>query len=92
MPLPGLASIGGVTGRLKLAIDDAGLHYSVNGQARTLPVDTVVLCTGQDSQRALDDALRERGVPTTRIGGCDVASELDAQRAIAQATQLAYRL
>ena len=74
------------------AIDDAGLHYSVNGQEHTLPVDTIVLCTGQDSQRALDDALRERGVPTTRIGGCDVASELDAQRAIAQATQLAYRL
>ena len=73
-------------------IDDAGLHYTLNGEARTLPVDTVVLCTGQEPNRALHDALLQRGLTVHRIGGCDVASELDAQRAIDQATRLAVAI
>ena len=73
-------------------IDDEGLHYTVNGEVRHLPVDTVILCTGQDSFRPLDDALRARGVAAHHIGGCDVAAELDALRAIAQATRLAVSL
>jgi len=58
----------------------------------TLPVDTVVLCAGQESVRTLADELAARGVRTHIIGGADVAAELDAKRAIRQGTELAARL
>ncbi|ROR37829.1 FAD-dependent oxidoreductase [Kitasatospora cineracea] len=73
-------------------IDDAGLHVTVDGQEQVLPVDTVVLCAGQEPRRDLLDALRERGVEPHLIGGADVAAELDAKRAIDQGTRLAAAL
>jgi 2,4-dienoyl-CoA reductase (NADPH2) len=71
------------------AIDDDGLHYVVDGKARVLPVDHVVICAGQESDRALSDDLVARGIRTRLIGGADVAAELDAARAIDQAVRLA---
>ncbi|MFB7910994.1 FAD-dependent oxidoreductase [Kitasatospora sp. NPDC056076] len=73
-------------------IDDAGLHYTVDGERQLLPVDTVVLCTGQEPRRDLEAALRERGLSVHVIGGADVAAELDAKRAIKQGTELAATL
>jgi 2,4-dienoyl-CoA reductase (NADPH2) len=60
---------------------------------QVLAVDTVVLCTGQEPLRQLHDALLAAGhdagaVPVHLIGGADVAAELDAKRAIRQATEL----
>ncbi len=49
----------------------------------------MIICAGQEPQRELEDALRAKGQRVTVIGGADVAQELDARRAIAQATQLA---
>jgi len=74
------------------AIDDMGLHYTVEGKSHVLPVDHVVLCAGQDSNRTLYDALKEKGIAPRVIGGADVASELDALRAIDQATRLAVAI
>ncbi len=71
------------------AIDDDGLHYVVDGEARVLPVDNVVICAGQQSERALYDELVSRGIRLRLIGGADVAAELDAARAIEQAVRLA---
>ncbi len=71
------------------AIDDEGLHYTVNGERRLLAVDHVVLCAGQESERSLADALIALGVRTHVIGGAERAAELDALRAIDQATRLA---
>jgi 2,4-dienoyl-CoA reductase (NADPH2) len=68
-------------------IDDAGLHVLVDGEARVLEVDTIVICAGQEPRRELLPALRSAGVPTAVIGGADVAAELDARRAIAQGTR-----
>ena len=82
-------------------IDDAGLHISVpidptdknsDRVARLLEVDTVILCTGQESVRDLVEPLEALGMPVHVIGGADVAAELDAKRAIKQATELAARL
>ncbi|BFU46639.1 FAD-dependent oxidoreductase [Krasilnikovia sp. MM14-A1004] len=82
-------------------IDDEGLHISVSTdprndkaprESRVLPVDTVLLCAGQTSVRDLVAPLQERGVRVHVIGGADVAAELDAKRAIKQATELAARL
>ncbi|WP_374669539.1 FAD-dependent oxidoreductase [Ramlibacter sp.] len=74
------------------AIDDAGLHYTVNGERRVLAVDHVVLCAGQESERSLADELIALGVRTHVIGGAERAAELDALRAIDQATRLALAL
>ncbi|MEU4302028.1 NADPH-dependent 2,4-dienoyl-CoA reductase [Kitasatospora aureofaciens] len=82
----GVTMVAGATYDL---IDDAGLHFTVDGERQLLPVDTVVLCTGQEPRRDLDEALRERGLSVHVIGGADVAAELDAKRAIKQGTELA---
>ncbi|MFL6179195.1 MAG: FAD-dependent oxidoreductase, partial [Actinomycetes bacterium] len=71
------------------AIDDDGLHITVNGVAKTLEVDTVVVCAGQLPHRELYDELRGRGVSAHLIGGVSVAAELDAKRAIREGTELA---
>jgi 2,4-dienoyl-CoA reductase (NADPH2) len=73
-------------------IDDAGLHIVVNGQPQCLPVDTIVVCAGQEPRRELEAALRAAGVPVSLIGGADKAAELDAKRAIDQGTRLAAQL
>ncbi|MEU0374964.1 NADPH-dependent 2,4-dienoyl-CoA reductase [Streptomyces sp. NPDC006283] len=73
-------------------IDDEGLHLTVDGTASVLPVDTVVLCTGQEPQRGLYDELSAAGRTVHLIGGADVAAELDAKRAIDQGTRLAATL
>lgn len=73
-------------------IDDDGLHISLNGGQRCLPVDSVVVCAGQEPRRELEAGLRAAGIPLSLIGGADVAAELDAKRAIAQGTRLAATL
>ncbi|MFV1441468.1 MULTISPECIES: FAD-dependent oxidoreductase [unclassified Phaeobacter] len=76
-------------------IDDDGLHVSF-GEARENPTviaaDTVVLCSGQLSERSLADALAAQGTSCHVIGGADLAAELDAKRAINQGTRLAASL
>ncbi|MFE9535190.1 FAD-dependent oxidoreductase [Streptomyces sp. NPDC006691] len=73
-------------------IDDEGLHITVDGTSTVLPVDTVVLCTGQEPRRGLYEELTAAGAAVHLIGGADVAAELDAKRAIDQGTRLAAAL
>ncbi|MFE3072509.1 FAD-dependent oxidoreductase [Streptomyces sp. NPDC059247] len=73
-------------------IDDEGLHLTVDGRAQLLPVDTVVLCAGQEPRRDLYEELVAAGRTAHLIGGADVAAELDAKRAIDQGTRLAATL
>ena len=73
-------------------IDDAGLHITIADQPQTLAVDTVVLCTGQEPRRDLLAPLQAAGLKAQLIGGADIAAELDAKRAIRQATLLALSL
>lgn len=73
-------------------IDDDGLHITFGEKRerpRTLAVDTIVVCAGQESVRDLVDELKASGTATHVIGGADVAAELDAKRAIEQGTRLA---
>ena len=67
-------------------IDDQGLHLTVGDDPQVLPVDTVIICAGQDPLRELVDGLT---LPHHLIGGADEAGELDAKRAINQGTRLA---
>ena len=76
-------------------IDDRGVHLSYGEERRdptVIEVDTVVLCTGQESVNALGAQLAARGVSVHVIGGADVAAELDAKRAIRQGTEVAAAL
>jgi 2,4-dienoyl-CoA reductase (NADPH2) len=73
-------------------IDDAGLHIVSDGERQVLEVDNVVLCTGQEPLRDLLAPLQAAGVKTHVVGGADVATELDAKRAIRQASLVAASL
>lgn len=73
-------------------IDDDGFHITVDEQAQLLPVDTVIVCAGQESERGLFDILSTMRKGVHLIGGADVAMEIDAKRAIDQACRLAASL
>ena len=76
-----------------LKIDDDGLHIRVaDGEPQVLPVDTVIICAGQEPLRDLYDGLLAAGQKVHLIGGADVAAELDAKRAINQGSRLAAEL
>lgn len=85
----GVAMVAGVTYD---RIDDEGLHLTVDGEPQVLPVDTIVLCSGQEPRRGLYEELVAAGRAAHLIGGADVAAELDAKRAIYQGTRLAATL
>jgi 2,4-dienoyl-CoA reductase (NADPH2) len=71
------------------SITDAGLHITVGDESKVLDVDNVIICAGQEPQRELVESLKALKVNVELIGGADVASELDAKRAIKQGTELA---
>ncbi len=71
------------------AITAAGLQIIRNGTPILLPIDTIVICAGQIPNVVLCDRSPR---PPHIIGGADIASELDAKRAIDQGTRLASTL
>jgi 2,4-dienoyl-CoA reductase (NADPH2) len=77
-------------------IDDQGLHISQDGEQRLLDVDHVVICAGQEPLRELYNSEPEQDIKPARryhlIGGANIASELDAKRAIREGAELAASL
>jgi len=73
-------------------IDDQGLHLLQNGSPTVLEVDHIVVCAGQESLRNLQTPLVAAGCMVHLVGGSEEARELDAKRAIDQATRLAVTL
>ena len=71
-----------------LKVDDNGFHISINDEVQILPVDHVVKCAGQEPLRELYQGLLDAGQSVHLIGGADVAAQLDAKRAIKQASEL----
>jgi hypothetical protein len=64
-----------------------GLHVSYGEQRsdhELIEADTIVLCAGQEPQRALLAPLQAAGRSVHLIGGAELAAELDAKRAIDQ--------
>jgi len=78
-----------VAGASYKAITDKGLIIEIDGKEQFLEVDNIIICAGQESNRDLQQALIDGGLPVHLIGGANVASELDAKRAIRQAAELA---
>ena len=85
----GVRMLGGVSYQ---EITPEGIVLLGEKGAELLAVDTVVLCTGQESLRDLADDLERAGRRVHVIGGADVAAELDAKRAIDQGARLAAAL
>jgi 2,4-dienoyl-CoA reductase (NADPH2) len=85
----GVRMLGGVE---YLGVDDDGLRVRIDGTEQRLAVDHVVVCAGQESRRDLLAPLEAASIPVQVIGGADVAAELDAKRAIAQAARVAAAL
>jgi 2,4-dienoyl-CoA reductase (NADPH2) len=70
-------------------IDDEGLHLTVNGEPRVLAVDNIVICAGQEPLQELMPSLE---MPCQLVGGANIAAELDAKRAINEATRAALKV
>jgi len=82
----GVKMMNGVEYRL---IDDDGLHMLVHNEPVSLDVDTIIICAGQEPLRTLYDELKSSGEKVELVGGAFEAMELDAKRAINQASYLA---
>ena len=85
----GVKTIPGVTYR---RVDDAGLHIAVDGTDRVLEVDTIVVCAGQEPDRALTETLAVSDVPVHVVGGAREAQGLDAFRAIEEGREAGLAL
>ena len=84
--------LGGVTYE-RITAEGIVLSHGPNRESPgLLPVDGVVICAGQDTDRRLSVALNQLGIAHHLIGGADVAAELDAKRAIDQGARLAAQL
>lgn len=70
-------------------VDDAGLHVRIKGEPRTLEVDSVILCVGQESLTDLAGPLAETGLPVHVVGGAKNAAGIDAKRAIEEGMRAA---
>ena len=69
-------------------IDNDGLHYIQNGEPKVLAVDNIIICAGQLPLKDLLQPLEAQGLKVHVVGGADLAAELDAKRAIDQASRL----
>ncbi|MBS0322176.1 MAG: NADPH-dependent 2,4-dienoyl-CoA reductase [Proteobacteria bacterium] len=70
-------------------VDDLGLHVRVDGEARVLDVDHVIVCAGQESVRACATLAGPR---LHVVGGAARAAELDAEAAIRTGVECAAAL
>ena len=69
--------------------DDEGLHIVVGEEKRVLDVDNIIICAGQEPLNDLQEALEKANIKVHLIGGSKEAAELDAKRAINEASYLA---
>lgn len=73
-------------------MDDEGFHVTIQGKPQILKVDNVIVCAGQEPLRDLYEPLQALNIPIHLIGGAYEAAELDAKRAIKQATEMAISI
>lgn len=73
-------------------VDDEGFHIVRDGNPMVLDVDNVIICAGQEPLRAMYEELKAKGLNVHIIGGAHVAAELDAKKAINEASYLCAEL
>ena len=90
----GVAAVTGATYHgIRAEGADLVLRFCTATDENELAVDSIVLCTGQESVRDLVDGADSASTRRAHvIGGAQLAVELDAERAIRQGVTLAARL
>lgn len=73
------------------SFDGKVFTYEKDGETVELAIDSIVLCTGQESYKELLGQLGEQG-NVHSIGGCNFTKRLDAKLAILQGHELAMKL
>lgn len=72
------------------------VYTDSDGAERSLEVDSVVLCTGQKSNKEYEEAAKARPTPLLEkmytVGGCNFTKKLDAKLAILQSHGVAIKL
>lgn len=72
------------------------LYVDEAGEEKVVEVDSVVLCTGQESNKHFEEAAKVSGVLSSSklhtIGGCNFTKRLDAKLAILQGHSLAISI
>ncbi len=75
------------------AIVPGGIRIrTIDGSARTIAAQTVVIAAGQEPNDGLLAPIRELGIPYRVAGGANEASELNAVRAFEEGLRAAYGL
>lgn len=75
-----------------LKIDAEGFHIAVRDRVEVIPVDTIVVCAGQESNRLLAETFAGDASSIHVVGGARLAGELDAKRAIAEGAMAGNRI
>lgn len=75
-----------------LGVDDRGLSLRAGGVQRSLDVDHVIVCAGQESVVDVVPSLEASGKKVHVIGGARVAGELDARRAILEGARVGAQI
>ena len=70
-------------------IVENGIYISINDQDQFIECDNIIVCAGQEPDRAFFNAANNSGFRMHLIGGAYEARELDAKVAIKQAAELA---
>ncbi|MBZ0218730.1 MAG: NADPH-dependent 2,4-dienoyl-CoA reductase, partial [Fimbriimonadaceae bacterium] len=84
------AGVKQISGATYTKVDDQGLHIEVDGEARLVDADTIVICAGQESVREVPDTGFNGRIHV--IGGAKEAGELDAKRAFDEGVRLGASL
>jgi 2,4-dienoyl-CoA reductase (NADPH2) len=75
---------------------ETGLEIKVENQIKILPVDTIIVCAGQESERSLYDKFVQtyghRKEDFYVVGGAKMANAVDAKRAILEGTEVGLML
>ncbi len=84
------AGVEQINGVRYLLVDDRGLHVEVEGQARLIDVDHVVVCAGQVSVNELYHELNPWGKAQNihLVGGAYMAAKVDAERAVREGAEV----
>ncbi len=86
----GVEMISGVTYN---KIQGNNFHITVKEEERILDIDTILICSGQESYNPyLEELSKIENITVHSIGGAKKASKLDAKRAIKEGTELAQNI
>jgi 2,4-dienoyl-CoA reductase (NADPH2) len=80
------------TGVIYDKVEKNRLFYSIGEKQFNEEFDNIIMCHGQNSNNQLAKKLKELNYDVYMIGGCRMANELDAKRAILDANEVVKKI